>query len=107
MHVRDNQSNTLAIGEAVPEWCAWSVWYWYDGSTATCAIPMNYEKPGTTREQNANDKAHTYSFMSRHAAGAIFGLVDGSTRLISEEIDLEVYRALATIDGGELVNLPD
>jgi prepilin-type N-terminal cleavage/methylation domain-containing protein len=103
---RDGDANTLAIGEAVPEWCAWSVWYWYDGSTATCGLPLNYQKPGVIRSQNADDKAHTYSFMSRHPDGAVFGVADGHTEFISVEIELDVYRALATIDGGEVVDPP-
>ncbi len=104
-NLRDGDSNTLAIGEAVPEWCAWSAWYWYDGSTATCGIPMNYKK-GPMRENYADDKANTYSFMSRHPGGVVFGLADGSTQFLNGEIDLKVYRALATIDGGDIVEVP-
>jgi len=106
--IRDGLSNTFAIGEAVPAWCDWSVWYWYDGATATCAIPLNYKKPGVNRrEANSNDKGNTYSFMSHHTGGAVFGMCDGSTHFINDEIDLKVYRGLATIDGEEILSLPE
>jgi hypothetical protein len=112
--IRDGLSNTLAIGESVPSWCAWSTWYWWLGSTATCGIPLNYEKPGVSLRDNYDDMGNTYGFMSRHGVGAIFGLADGSTRLINEAIcgdggseDMRLYRALSTIDGGERAEVPE
>lgn len=43
------------------------------------------------------------SFGSYHIGGAHFGMADGSVRFISENIDLNLYQALATIRGGEQV----
>jgi len=43
------------------------------------------------------------SFGSYHIGGAQFSLADGSARFISENIDLDVYRALGSIGGGEVV----
>lgn len=105
--IRDGTSNTFAIGEAVPEWCSYSAWYWYHGSTATCAIPMNYEKKDAQgkalkRQANAIDWPYNYSFMSRHPSGVNFCLIDGSVRFVSDLIDDDVYRGLATIDGSEI-----
>ena len=112
---KDGSTNTFAVGEAVPGWCDWSAWYWYDGSTATCGIPLNYwksqtwleQKPDTPPQYNSNDKPNNYSFMSRHPDGANFGMCDASVHFISDVIDLAVYRGLATIDGGEPVEVPD
>lgn len=104
--VRDGASNTFLMGESVPEWCGWSFWFWFDGSTATCAIPLNY-RTGRLAADNVTNWQENYSFMSRHSGGANFGFCDGSGRFISEEIDPDVYRAAATIDGGETVKLPD
>jgi prepilin-type processing-associated H-X9-DG protein len=102
MQVRDGTSHTFAIGEAIPEWCNWSSWYYYDGATATCAIPLNWKKPGSTPADVAAIKLDCYSFRSRHSGGAIFGFCDGHTKFISQDIELPIYRALATIDGGEI-----
>ena len=41
--------------------------------------------------------------MSRHSGGASFALADGSVKFISQNIDLGIYRALATIQGGEVI----
>ncbi len=100
----DGNSNTLAIGEAVPEWCQWSAWYWHAGATATCAIPINYQDPNNpVRRENAHAFQVNYSFMSRHSGGANFGMCDGSGQFINEGIELRTYHDLATLDGREVI----
>ena len=48
--------------------------------------------------------SHFDDFSSHHIGGAQFCLGDGSVHFISENIDSGVYRALATIQGGETVS---
>ena len=43
------------------------------------------------------------SFGSYHAGGANLGFVDGSVRFVRESIDIAVYRALGSRNGGEAV----
>jgi hypothetical protein len=50
---------------------------------------------------NAPD-AQLDDFTSWHVNGALFALVDGSVRFISQSIDRELFRALSTRDGGEM-----
>ena len=40
---------------------------------------------------------------SDHPGGAQFGMVDGSARFISEDIDEMLFQALGTIAGGEII----
>lgn len=47
------------------------------------------------------------SFGSWHPQGAAFGLVDGSTRFINNEIAIDVYRALGSRNGGEVTGSLD
>jgi hypothetical protein len=47
------------------------------------------------------------SFRSRHPGGVQFACADGSVHLVSDGIALPVYRALATIRGGEIASVPD
>ncbi len=101
MDIRDGATKTFLVGEAVPAWCAWSLWFWFDGSTATCGIPLNYTVPNIKPDLNFNDWADTYSFMSRHRGGANFAMCDNSGCFIANLIDTNLYHALATIDGNE------
>lgn len=48
----------------------------------------------------------TSNFRSQHVGGAHFLYGDGSVHFISENIDLGVYQALSTIQGGEVVETP-
>jgi prepilin-type N-terminal cleavage/methylation domain-containing protein/prepilin-type processing-associated H-X9-DG protein len=107
MDIRDGASKTFLIGEAVPQWCGWSLWFWFDGSTATCGIPLNCRLPGTPPESNSDNWKFNYSFMSRHKSGANFALCDGSVSYINEQIDMAVYQGLGTIDGNEAVSVPE
>ncbi|MEX0794603.1 MAG: DUF1559 domain-containing protein [Pirellulaceae bacterium] len=54
-------------------------------------------------DDHDHEEHHLDDFGSRHPAGTNFVLADGSAHLITETIDLQVYRALATRSGGEVV----
>jgi len=43
------------------------------------------------------------SFHSQHPAGCNFLLMDGSVRVLSSAIALDLFRALATRDRGEII----
>ncbi len=112
-NVTDGTSNTFAIGEAVPEYCTHTWWWWFNGSTATCSIPLNAPpvcasvNPANSKNQNliacAGDWPNNYSFKSQHVGGGQFTMADGAVRFVSENIDLGLYRSLATIAGGEVI----
>ena len=53
---------------------------------------------------NKTDSAQFADFASAHPAGAVFLLADGSVRMVPESIDEILYQALATRDGGEVIN---
>jgi len=106
--ITDGTSNTFAVGEMVPAWQYNSWWYWYNGTAATAAIPLNYqiEKGHQYLKDNDNDWKNNTSFFSLHPAGGQFVLCDGSVVFVSNSIDTDIYRGMATISGGETVKLP-
>ena len=99
--VSDGTSNSFAVGEALPAWTQWNWWYNPNASTATCAMPLNLVNK---RPLNVGDWPNNYSFASMHVGGGHFAMADGSVRFVSETIDLNIYRAAATIGSNEVVS---
>jgi prepilin-type N-terminal cleavage/methylation domain-containing protein/prepilin-type processing-associated H-X9-DG protein len=104
--ITDGTSNTFMIGEDVPEMILWNAWAYSNGAIGTCAIPPNTGIViPALGPSGAGNWPERYSFRSRHPGGLQFALADGSVRFVPQSIPLQVYRALATISGGEVVSL--
>ena len=104
--VTDGLSNTLFVGEDLPDrnlHCGWTNANYANG---TCAIPLNTSLPNGNPVYDPSDWPNVYSFRSRHSGGANFLLGDGSVRFISETIDLPTYWAMASKAGGEAASAP-
>jgi len=102
--ITDGTSNTFMIGESrhsFDQHCGG--WAYANYVNATCAIPLNYTDPGNTYL----DWPNRYSFHSLHEAGANFCFADASVRFVQDSVQIGIYRALATIQGGEAVNIED
>lgn len=98
--VTDGLSNTFAVGESLAIKSCFTTWYYHYGAIGTAGIPLNYL---TQRNVFDWDFANTLGFGSRHAGGAQFLMLDGSVRWITENIDGQIYRSLASVsDGGDL-----
>jgi prepilin-type N-terminal cleavage/methylation domain-containing protein len=103
--ITDGTSNTFMIGEDVPEKTLWSSWPYSNNAVGTCGIGPNATKPSGV-EYTPNDWPNNYSFRSKHADGLQFALADGSVRFISNSIDIQLYRNLASIKLGEQGSVP-
>lgn len=99
-HIQDGTSNTLAVGERSARF-GFSTWVGavQGGDDAFARIL------GTADHAPNSVNGHLDDFSSRHPGGTNFVLADGSVRLIADTVDLRVYRAAATRDGGEVAIL--
>ncbi|WP_425615838.1 DUF1559 domain-containing protein [Anatilimnocola sp. NA78] len=102
--VTDGTSNTLAAGEVRDGHLGnnsnvWSVASRHAHCLRTTENPIN-TAPGAGIVYSTLNAA----FLSRHPGGANFALADGSVRLLTENMDITMYRALSTIAGGEVAN---
>lgn len=88
----------------------------YVGGYGSTVEPMN-KSPATDSFQDLSQvfnstpswqggPHYTSNFRSYHPGGAQFGFLDGSTQLLTESIDMAVYRALSTAQGSEVASIP-
>jgi prepilin-type processing-associated H-X9-DG protein len=104
----DGTSNTLAIGEVRDGHLGnnpniWSVGSRHAHCLRTTENPIN-TAPGLGIVYGSGTSALNGAFMSRHPGGANFALADGSVRLLTQNMDITLYRGLSTIAGGEVVS---
>jgi prepilin-type N-terminal cleavage/methylation domain-containing protein len=76
---------------------------WINGNYMTTRY--NHLMPPNTwscpRGNSPNDNGGATTACSRHVSGVGLGMVDGSARFVSDNIDVNVWRALGSKDGGE------
>lgn len=69
----------------------------YSEGVGSCVV-----KPNANLDLTINGVLMEMAFGSYHVGGAQYAMGDGSVRFISENIDLNLYRALGTRAGGEV-----
>jgi hypothetical protein len=117
--IKDGLSNTFMVGESVGAWTMHNWWFWFNGSVATVAIPLNassvcsagqglpFRKGLEVCAMDPQQWENNYGFASDHAVGGNFAAADGSVRFVSNTIDLAVYRALGGMAEGYVAGMPD
>jgi prepilin-type N-terminal cleavage/methylation domain-containing protein/prepilin-type processing-associated H-X9-DG protein len=110
--ITDGTSNTIAVGElswqGYPFYRAWHRGlHWFNNglslsTTKTHKFPINIavNNPSFTLLYNQG------GYGSQHAGGTNIGLADGSVRFLADSIQLELYLALCSRDGGEIAPVP-
>jgi prepilin-type N-terminal cleavage/methylation domain-containing protein/prepilin-type processing-associated H-X9-DG protein len=108
--IKDGLANTLMVGERVTITHASRTTFWADSfnlyslsaaETLSATLMNSYDGCAAIV---SNENSCKYGWGSTHAAGNInFLFCDGSVRAISPGIDMTIFCALATIDGGEVI----
>lgn len=100
--IRDGTSSTFMIGEVIPDMDNHTSWPYNNNACGTCGIGPNSLQ--TTGQPYApSDWPNVYSFRSRHPNGVQFARADGTVVFVNENIAIANYRALCSIQGGEVV----
>jgi prepilin-type N-terminal cleavage/methylation domain-containing protein/prepilin-type processing-associated H-X9-DG protein len=97
--ITDGTSNTMLAGEALPNTCNWNAWSESNSSVATTSIPMN-QKVNIDR----TNPGYCYGFRSQHPGGMNTAFCDGSVRFLKNSVNQNVYRAISTRAGGEVIS---
>ena len=101
----DGLTSTLMIGEVSWDMAALRVWTrgWGLGGAAVSARNVVHAI-NTTKFVNPN--MNDTGFGSMHPGGCVFGIADGAVVFLSETINMDVYRSLASRNGGEAARIP-
>ncbi len=100
--VTDGTSNTVMIGETLPGQCQFLSAFAVNFNICPTNIPLNF----FTEPNESGVWYRACGFKSHHPGGAHFLMADGSTHFFSESIDFQLYNALGTRSGDEVVTLP-
>jgi prepilin-type N-terminal cleavage/methylation domain-containing protein/prepilin-type processing-associated H-X9-DG protein len=107
--ILDGTSNTLMVGERSTRTSPNRGTFWADSynlyslsGSFNSSLTLSNDYDACARAVS-NDAQCKYGWGSFHPAGINFAMCDGSVRTIPTTINMQVFLALATIDGGEVV----
>jgi prepilin-type N-terminal cleavage/methylation domain-containing protein/prepilin-type processing-associated H-X9-DG protein len=106
--VTDGMSNTILLGEGLPDQDANSEMYGNTGVASGTTVPINYYTGAPYAgfgSCNFSTRASysTRGFKSRHPGGANFVFADGHVQFLKASINPISYNALGSRQGGEVV----
>ena len=114
--VNDGTSNTIMVGEVLPEWhdhFSNGSWMYPNGGMAhaTTIVPINVvtddrNRCGSNPNRSYGNWNLSWGFKSRHSGGANFVFVDGSVHFIPQTIDATQYLLLGGRNDGQVVAVP-
>ena len=111
----DGLSNTLMVGEYTSTTVTNRATFWaytyasYNQSSVgfeSRLFGSDYQKCQDTPNSLYQDQMCKRAFNSQHTGGANFLMGDGSVRLVSYNIDMQLLQNAATMAGGEVAVLP-
>ena len=103
----DGASNTLAIGESLPDCYNWSSWFYGDTNSFSASYGINTRKKDTCRFLGGSNQNWWVArgFKSMHTGGIQGLMADGSVQFISENMDVGVFQRVSTIRSGDVAAL--
>lgn len=107
--VIDGTSNTLMLAERsrqLPAGQSNDYRTWIRGNSGGSGACKNVSHPINSVFYNGSNNFNHIAFGSEHPAGCQFALGDASVKFINQQIDFNLYMALASMNGAELAPVP-
>ena len=106
--VTDGLSNTIMVGETLPEDCSYFSLFAPNFVVTSTSIPLNFRRNNTQQNDFPINSGwwEVSGFKSEHPGIIQVAMGDGSVQALSEDIDFRLYNALGTRAGGDLASLP-
>jgi prepilin-type processing-associated H-X9-DG protein len=70
--------------------------------SGTKTLDLGFEE----RDISVAEAPNNFGLNSKHTGGVQIAFADGSVHFVADSIDFGVYRAMATLAGGEIAQLP-
>jgi prepilin-type N-terminal cleavage/methylation domain-containing protein/prepilin-type processing-associated H-X9-DG protein len=108
--VSDGTSNTIIVGEALPDQDANNEFWTFTGAAAGTTLPINWDTSQRCGVSFGSGNFHCrYSyaargFKSKHPGGANFLFADGSVHFLKNTINPLTYNALGSRAGAEVLS---
>jgi prepilin-type processing-associated H-X9-DG protein len=109
--ISDGTSNTLMVGELSMNIPATNpvtpnhYRSWVRGNNGGSGATKNVTYPINSTFYNGSNNFNDISFGSNHSGGCNFAMGDGSVRFITQSIDMGVYQASSSCNGGEVASI--
>jgi prepilin-type N-terminal cleavage/methylation domain-containing protein len=105
--VTDGLSNTLMVGETLPDHCMFMGVFSQNFPLSGTSIPLGtMVDRGAGKPGAGTEWFRSCGYKSQHRAGSNFALGDGSVRMLMNNIDYKLYNELGSRAGGEAVSPP-
>lgn len=96
--ISDGTSNTIMMGEVLPEYDDFCYWALGNGSSKSTGAPINYRPEPNNPWGGWPDQT---GFRSNHPGVCGFAWCDGHVSFINEDVDRDLYWDISTRNGGE------
>jgi prepilin-type processing-associated H-X9-DG protein len=114
-------TNVTTHTNAPPTLGGHAPWWWGAGTVSVPNAPANptravltlnspinnplYSSAPLGASHNVLARAHDHPFSSKHTGGAVFGFADGHIAFVRQSVDLTVYQAAGSRNGGETTSI--
>ena len=105
--ITDGLSNTLAVGEIVPDCYNWCSWTYGDTTSHSPSNGINIKWDLCCRKRGGDwfKWVPCSVFRSTHPGGIHVMMADGSAHFVSETIAMDIFQRLGTIAAGDVASI--